>query len=1050
MADEQNLPYAPDALPEQIQYVVDTSAQTPPQSNLQYADPAYAGQPAYGYGTTLSTINPNTLSGKIQIFFRKPLGKIILFTVLFLGIAGMIIYSTNSVGIKGSFVASDTGTTQTAADQATTSTATQTPAATPYKVGDKVLGQWDSNPNQWSPATLTAINMDGTYNIHYDDGTDKTNRTKAQIADPSKHPTEVKVGQIVVYKHPFKEEWYTGLVLSDDTSGKIIYSVMIVGDTSTKDALTVPLNLNNISLTFEGVKEMDSAMFVGDLTKPIVSATPVGANQPPKDPVWTSPAGGAEIPLADLAKTEFKWTAGADDSTSTPNFRFAMVKGDVKNFAEMEKVFSGKADELNAKYGFVWITQWTEKEAISELLKLPGLEKCSAPYGTGGLQYVCTKFLIPQDVLSAMKPGEKYTTIVQQGDGEKSSSFVKTSFTIKKPDNVLPLAPVWAAPAANADLSLTDLAKTEFKWTAGVDSDKAPSATPNFRFAVIKGEVADQSEIAKIFSSPAASVGAKYGLAWIVQWTEKDELLNMQKLLGLTNCVADIGGGNVSYNCNKFIIPSEVLSAMEQGQKYTAITQQGDGKDGSPFASMIFSVQKPPDCPTDQYYIKDSKNSGCKRIPSYKGAFVQTGFICGLYKTILDNPTNSYRLGADTKITLQTGLDSQCSKKPDAVTNTCLTKMMYIPTGSTLCEPLKIITDPALSKDVCDQYVAEKDNPSLSVDTTKQIATIMGNQCKPKICPTGKFLNGISAPDNCEDVLSFPTKMSSYNVGKSCSTMKTIADAADALTVYRIDQATLDQIKIVAKGDDCTPKLPSANEKPVDASETTGTQDVTGTMCSKGYYLAGTSIPKDCKKLPDLISLTSINDINDACKLYKDLSSGKIDGKMDMGTTIQVKDSAANILCDQATPVTPETPVVTPEIPAETPISPADMSVDASPPSLSMQPKPVAIVEQLVTQPQQTQANVLGTLPAANDNEAPPSLSAPVPQPQAQPSAPAAAPRYYEALPASQATNYQPAHPVAGSYVPRSTAKTGPEMWIYSFGFAFATIGSRKWKNRKK
>ncbi|MCX6733615.1 MAG: hypothetical protein NTX63_02270 [Candidatus Peregrinibacteria bacterium] len=1028
----------------QIQYASsDVVPQAIPQA-VRYVAPTAANQASsYAFGANASVSNPNSMVGKLKSFFAKPLGKIMLFTVLFLGVAGLIMYSTSSVGLKGSFIDQTTG-------------------AKVFAVGDKVLGNWESNANAWSPATITKVNTDGTYDIHYDDGTDKTSRTKKQLADMAQHPTEVKIGQIIVYKHPTKDEWYNGLVIGDESGNPTL--IQIVGAAADDTSVNKPIavDLNSAYLTLDGYKEIGNEVFTG--SAPVSSnnlitlttlpnytgimaslgvtagaTTTAGANKPPLAPAWTAPAPNADIALADLAKTEFKWTPGVDADqgpSKTPNYEFAIIKGAVMDQTEMGKVFTSTGDEISKKYDFAWVVAWTEKTALDEMQKLIGATNCVADIGDGKVDYTCNKFVIPPNVLAQMKEGEKFTAIVQQGDGAAGSPYAAITFTIKKPANKPPLTPAWTAPAPNADIALADLAKTEFKWTPGVDADQGPSKTPNYQFAIVKGELADQAEITKIFTDTDASANKKYDFVWITRWTEKAAQEEMQKLIGATNCIADIGGGNTSYICEKFMIPSNVLAQMKEGQKFTAIVQQGDGAVGSPYATTIFSVKKAEDCPVDQYYIKDSKNSGCKKIPNFKGAFTQAGFICGLYKTILGNPDNAYHLSSDTKATLQTNIESQCSKKPDAVTNTCLTKMTYVPEGKALCEPLKIITDPALSQDVCDQYIAEKDNKSLSADTTKQIATIMGVQCKPKICPTGKFLNGSLVPDDCESILSFPTKFSPYNVAKSCETMKAIAVSTDALSTYQIDQSTLDQIKAVATSDGCSPTLPAANDASKTADTTTTTTATTdtktvvtaATACDKGMYLAGTSIATDCKKLPDLMMLTSISDISSACQLYKDLTSGKIDGKMDAATALQAKDFSVNVLCDQT--ISPTPPVST---------------NDSAPPSLTFQP-PVKTVVQ--SQPQNTQANVLGSLPIST-TPASSSVTQTAPTPVLSAAA-STTPKSYEALPANQTMNYQPALPVAGSYIPRTTAKTGPEMWIYSFGLAFATIGSRKWKHKKK
>lgn len=1156
MPDEQNqqneqfnlqLPEIPETTAQnapatdQIQYASQEVPQAPvasyatPETSapLQYATPGYSYTQA-----TQPLSNPNTLQEKLKLFFTKPLGKIILFTLLFLGIAGMIMYSTNSVGLKGSFIDKKTGgikyiynetvlvpsksdknvwekakiahTTKneelgyliTDSNEKSeyipemqiapldihpttnfikkggqfiaesqynpgkfysitvkqlnsdgTVTATTNDDQTEYNklelkniyipggdlakivvqesaaitVGSKVLGNWESNTNRWSQAVITKVNSDGTFDIKYDDGDIKNNRKKSQIVDLNqKHPVSLKAGQIVIYKHPSKDEWYNALIIGEENK----YQAMLVGvEVEGKDPIIENVNLQNAYLTLEGVKEMDGAAFVGDLSKP---QTGSGATT-----LITGTTAGALLGITSGISLTMPIVTSIEPATAKPG--------------ESDKGILLTGSNLS------FLTQNTKAITFDD----PNITSSGYTDGFGSDGKSGHIFL---NIDKKTTPGTKKITITN--DKKEAATFTLTIVgqpTTPVPENKPPLAPAWNAPAATAELSTADLAKTEFKWTAGVDPDSAPSKTPNYQFAIIKGEITDQSEITKIFTDTAAEANKKYELAWIVRWTEKSALEEMQKLLNLTNCVADIGGGNVAFICNKFMIPSSTQLLMKEGQKYTAIVQQGDGAIGSPYATTTFSLKKQEDCPTDQYYIKDSKNAGCKKIPNFKGAFAQAGFICGLYKTILTNPDNGYRLSDDTKTTLQANLDTQCSKKPDAVTNTCLTKMTYIPKGKTLCEPLKIITDPLLSKDVCDQYTAEKDNKSLSSDTTKQLITILGVQCKPKVCPTGKFLNGPSVPENCATVITFPTKLSNYDTTKSCNTMKKISESpsATALSTYQIDQPTLDQIKLVAASEGCNPKqLPAApvtEDKPKDP-DTKITDNKTSTdpaTCSKGYYLSPPTGPsavpstaKDCKKLPDLIMLTSISEIGDACKLYKDLSSGKLDGKLDAATTLQVNDFSQNVLCDQAitsTPKPPADPVI-----SVAPVAPsapvAFESADSAPPSLSMPSKKPA------------PSNILSSV-----SEAPPSLSfTPTPTAPAQtliedyippvksskPATPSK-PRYYEPLPKPQTANYQPAHPVAGSYVPRSTAKTGPEMWIYPFGLAFATIASRRWNRRR-
>lgn len=1199
-------------------------------SPLQYATPGYT------YVT-----NPNSLQEKLKLFFTKPLGKIILFTLLFLGIAGMIMYSTNSVGLKGSFVEQTTGKVRYVVGKETilatseldknvwvkakvenaqkkddgtydyaiiyesdkktnmvnetqtapldvhptanfikkgaqfiaesqfspgkfysitikqlngdgTVTATTNDDQTEYNklelkniyipggdpanivilggssgviVGSKVLGNWESNTNRWSQATITKVNSDGTYDIIYDDGDIKNNRKKSQIVDfYQKQPDSVKSGQIVVYKHPDKNEWYNALIYGDEKNPTQAILVGVDGEKNQQSNIA-KIDLQNVYLTLEGYKELDGKAFTGDLTKPpsdssssptvtSFTVTPTqllpgetgvilikGTNLKGLTLSGTDMTFLAHEPLANndtsyTAKVYVELTAksGARDIVLTNEKKQNTTQKNALTVADSGLSVGAKVLGNWKSQPFKWsqatITKINTDSTFNisygpndDVNNLPitslaplathpsatdlkiGSQVVAASPNTAGAYYTSTVKKINASAnpvtldLTTNDDQTLYAALTLDKIFIPGGDTKKIIVTV--PENKPPLAPTWNAPAPTAELSTTDLAKTEFKWTAGLDPDSAPSKTPNYQFAIIKGEITDQSEIGKIFSGTAAEANKKYDLAWIVRWTEKPALEEMQKLINLNNCIADIGGGNVAFICNKFIIPSNIQSLMKEGQKYTAIVQQGDGEKGSPYAVTTFSLKKQEDCPADQYFITDSKNSGCKKIPNFKGAFAQAGFICGLYKTILTNPDNSYRLNDDTKTNLQASLDTQCSKKPDAVTNTCLTKMTYIPKGKTLCEPLKIITDPLLSKDVCEQYTSEKDNKSLSPDTTKQITTILAGQCKPKICPTGKFLNGPSVPENCAAVMTFPTKLSNYDTTKACNTMKKIAESTLALATYQIDQPTFDQIKLTAASEGCNPKqqpaAPVTEDKPKDQTadtKITDTKTSDPATCSKGYYLPLSTTPavslstaKDCKKLPDLIMLTSITDIGDACKLYKDLTSGKLDGKLDAPTTLQVKDFSQNVLCDQAITSTPsaQTAPVQPLSPAA-PV--AFESADSAPPSLSMPSK----------KPLQT--NVLSSVAS----EAPPSLSftptssAPAQTliedyiPPSKPSRPAtpSKPRYYEPLPKPQTTNYQPAHPVAGSYVPRATAKTGPEMWIYSFGLAFATIGSRKWKKKSK
>ncbi len=994
-----------------------------PPTTVQYANPAAINQTSYAYSAAASTIDPNSMMGKIKTFFTKPLGKVLLFTALFLSLGAMIMYSTGSVGLKGSFVNEATAPTITSIEPDS------------VKPGDSDKG----------------IKLNGT-NLAF-----LTQNIKAITFDD---PNITSSG-------------YTDGFVADGTTGHIFLNIKKETTPGTKK-ITIT-NSNGDSATFD-LKVISDA-----LTPSITSVSPAivygtdgydtpftinGSNLKDATAFFLKNSDGD-----DLVSFGYLDKVASDDTKivgklyvgkkATPGLKELTVKNSAGNTVssllevKQNSSTSPTASSLTA-------TPTTLLPGNTATLTIKGTNLKGTTLSGKDMTFIVPEPLMNSDTSLTVKTyveptaaaGTRDITITNTG-----GSYIYPKAITVVSANKPPLAPIWNAPAPNAELSLADLAKTEFKWTPGVDSDQGPSKTPNYQFAIIKGEIADQAEILKIFTGAKADINTKYGFAWITKWAEKATQEEIQKLIG-GSCIMDING-NSSYTCEKFVIPATIAATMKEGQKYTAIVQQGDGATGSPYATTVFTMKKAEECPTNQYYIKDSKNSGCKKIPNFQGAFVQAGFICGLYKTILANPDNAYHLNSETKASLQTNISSQCSKKPDAVTNTCLTKMTYVPVGQALCEPLKIITDPALSKDVCDQYVVEKDNKSLSADTVKQIATIMGVQCKPKICPTGKFLNGILVPDDCADVMTFPTKITSYAIGKSCETMKIIAEATDALSIYRIDQPTLDQIKLAAKSEGCNPKFPAAD----DSSKAGKTAIITSTItaCAKGYYLPitpSTLLEKNCKVLPNLELITSIADISDACKLYKDLVSGKIDGKMDAETTLRVQKSANDTLCDNTIMPTPK----------DTTLESAD---ELAPPTLTMQ-LPVNTIVQPQSQPQQqqVQSNALDSLVSTANNEAPPSLGYPSQQ-QAVVAAPkqqvaVSTPRQYEALPTNQTVNYQPRYPVAdtrgsasaagtpagaslgGSYVPRTTAKTGPEMWIYSFGLAFATIGSRRRKNKKK
>ncbi len=948
-----------------------SSAQIPeiPQAEqIQYATQQPLRNTVYTYGTSIEPVNPSALPEKLKRFFTKPLGKIILFTVLFLGIAAMIMYSTNSVGLQGSFNSSIEVPPQEKKE------VDKPAAATPAADSPAAPVVTSIEPTSIKPgATDSPITLKGK-NLAFLNANPK--------AITSNSDTIISAG-------------YTDNVSQDGTSIRIFVNVK--KDASGPTKVTIK---NDAGGSADFTINIDGA---------------------PTPPLATNPTITSIVP--DTIKP-----GDSDKGITLTGTNLAFLSQNIKaiTFDDPLVASAGYTDGfIDGKIGHIFL-----------------------------------------NVDKKITEGAKKITITNDKNESASFSINIKSASSPKPQNTPPLAPTWTAPAAAAELSLTDLAKIQFTWTAGVDADKSPSPTPNYQFAIIKGELTDQQEITTIFDTTkttATAANEKFGFAWFVKWTEKAPQEEIQKLLGLTNCVNDIGNNNFAYFCNKFMVPAKILSTMKEGQKYTAIVQQGDGDVGSAYATTVFSIKKQEDCPTDQYYIKDSKNAGCKKIPSFKGAFVQTGFICGLYKTILDNKENSYRINTETKATLKTNLDTQCTKKPDAITNTCLTKMTYIPSGKTLCEPLKIITDPILAKDVCDQYIAEKNNKSLSADTGKQIATIMGAQCKPKLCPTGKFLNGLLVPDNCVDVISFPTKLSDYEVTKSCNTLKAISDAVTALATYQIDQATFDMIKKVSKSDDCAQKFPAADVKdPLKNPSNNSSVENNKTICEKGFYFEG----KDCKKLPTLTS-ASLAEIDSNCKLYSDLLSGKTDGKLEPSTKLQIKELAGNVLCEQATKYTADDDTSTaPPSPGSAKKSfnqsTANDDTSTAPPSLGMATKKT-VVQEPKLQPtlQPVQSNVLDSL-----NEAPPSLSYSPPKPKVAPTLPAAwtttpksatpaatytpqTPKYYEPLPATQTTNYQPTHPVAGSYIPRSTAKTGPEIWIYSFGLAFATIGARKWKNRR-
>lgn len=930
MADEQNKPNGSfefsgnlsEQLPEMPQadevnapiVYQDAAAQNQeaPVMTAQSPSPVYA--PTVQSTPLFQTQKPSAF----QTFFTKPLGKILLFTVLFLAVGGMIMFSTGSIGLKGSFV--------------------------------------DTTPVVFTAATPTpAVEQGKKVTVHI---------TGSNLMDSKIAAAE-------------------GLTVSNDkyTDTSIDFDVS-ASATATVGSASIAI------VTGDGK----------DHTQPITIAAAGDAGGTPADdkpktvpavtpgkPVWLTPKTDEKIKHDSLLGYSFTFTPS---DPAAGNYEWVLIHAETASEDFINKLTLTSPEFVGGS-------------VASQVTVSP------APFNIKEITYLSA---------DKLKDGDKYVMAIRgknvdsTGANPAYSPYGTVSFTLTS-NNTPPNPPAWTAPAISAELALSDLAKTEFKWTPGTDPDtKLPAS--NFQFAVVKGEVTDQVEIKNIFTGTEADTNKKYDFAWIVRWTEKETQLAIQKLLGKTDCSV-VAGDTSIYVCNSFMITPGDAAKMKAGQKYTAIVQQSDGKDGSTYATLTFSVKTPENCAANEYYITDSKNSGCKKIPSFKGAFVQTGFICGLYKTIIGEPNNSYRLSSDTKTSLQTNLDAGCGQKP--VDNICKTKMTYLPAGKTMCEPLKVITDLTLTDDVCAQYTAEKTNASLSPDTATQLGTLLGGQCKPKICPAGKFLDGVSAPDGCKDVLVIPSKLSDFDLNKSCVTMKTIAESSDAIATYKIDQTTLDQIITVSKDPACSAAatLASADVKKEDKSSTQ-----TGT-CQVGEYFDTT-----CKKIPDLTILADQAEITAACTLYTDLLSKKIDGKMDATTTQMVQSDADNVLCNQAPPTldqvtveadkvivdntvkedtTTKTETVAVVIPQDT--SAADAS--ATPPSLTTAPVTTSTAD-----------NTVVVVPEALASN----LTAPV-----------------QAM----------LRPTARS-LPKKTSETGPEMWIYSIGAIIAVAGSRKTKKSTK
>ncbi len=111
MADEQNI--------QTVQLVEDVKPSTTPVQNKSVPLMNLEGDTAE---EELSWF------GKLMNFFKSTIGKVLMFTVLFLGISGYIVYSSNTVLFKGSAGVSPTDLISRTTDQQTTRT--QIPATT--------------------------------------------------------------------------------------------------------------------------------------------------------------------------------------------------------------------------------------------------------------------------------------------------------------------------------------------------------------------------------------------------------------------------------------------------------------------------------------------------------------------------------------------------------------------------------------------------------------------------------------------------------------------------------------------------------------------------------------------------------------------------------------------------------------------------------------------------------------------------------------------------------------------------------------------------------
>jgi|GEM_PF-3065067 hypothetical protein len=712
----------------------------------------------------------------------------------------------------------------------------------------------------------------------------------------------------------------------------------------------------------------------------------------PKTPLWRKPAPDTKILSTALTDFVFEWEG--EESTS---YEWKILFKNDASMTATDETFENKEGKT------LRILAQSSGPITGTSFKLDPLQISQPDLQKNGIYLV----------------GVRATRTDATTNQSVNSKYAVATFILEAP-NEPPQAPTWVLPDVAKELALEDLEKTEFIWTAGTDPDSGPKTKQNFQFAIIKGELTDQKEIADAFSALDAEVAKKYEFAWLARWTDKKVFDDTQKLTGDTTCIEDMGASTFIYTCTKFKLPIDIAKQIKGGQKYTVIAQGSDGKSSSPYALLVLTIKKADNCPLNQYYISDSKNGGCKKVPSAVGAFSQAGFICSVYKTIATNPDNSYRLSAETKTALQKNIDADCSKKPDDK-KICQAKMTFLPKDKELCEPFKSIVDPALSKDVCDQYGAEKSNPSLSQDTKKQIETNLTTACKPKICPTGKYLNGPSVPENCEPIAEISTIASPFDKSKACEAMKKIAasDSA-ALETFKMDQLTLDQIKAVAKSEACNPKPkaealappPSLSASPfVMASTEIQKENKTtssSTECPQGKYLSGTTIPIDCKAVPDLFTLSAA-DIPNACALYRKLNTAALDGKMDTATRQQVKKMSENVLCYEE--------------------NKAKSSGSTPPPSLttSATPQISQPTSQTVRQSRTVADSSITTTEYGNPNSV-----------------------AVEPLTYGQANIIQPRHPVSGSSLPDSTSSTGPELWIYAYGALAAYFGSQTFKKKNK